>query len=275
MASLLFFLPLISLVELIPCVTAQSGEACLPIPDNCTAGFKCRKIVVNGMKTFACIADGCFPGDALVHLYDGGSRAMKDLKIGDKVAGGPGSGYSEIYAFGHKELDAAHKFLQVKTDESVLELTAGHFIPVQVEEKLVYKRAADLKVDDRLFTRFGVSQVTELSEVEKLGLYNPLTLSGHILVNDIVASVHSEWFLDSLFDALGVSQYLPSSYQLLLSPIRALYKLAGRELYSTGYAMLNSFVNVDEISRKFGGTIVVTMGLLGTLAVTSKLIKEM
>ena len=46
------------------------------------------------------------------------------------------------------------------------------------------------------------------------GLYNPLTLSGTILVNGMVASVHSDWFLDAAFDALDISGWLPSAYQV-------------------------------------------------------------
>lgn len=46
------------------------------------------------------------------------------------------------------------------------------------------------------------------------GLFNPLTLGGSILVNDVAASVHSEWFLDDLFDSLKLTALLPAAYQV-------------------------------------------------------------
>lgn len=50
--------------------------------------------------------------------------------------------------------------------------------------------------------------------VKNVGLFNPLTLSGTIIVNGAAASVHSEWFLDSVFDALGRPDLLPATYQV-------------------------------------------------------------
>lgn len=46
-----------------------------------------------------------------------------------------------------------------------------------------------------------------------VGLFNPLTLSGTIIVNGAVASVHSEWFLDSAFAAFGRTDLVPATYQ--------------------------------------------------------------
>lgn len=43
------------------------------------------------------------------------------------------------------------------------------------------------------------------------GLYNPFTLSGTILVDGVLASVHSEWFLDNAWgEALGLTPFLPT-----------------------------------------------------------------
>ena len=58
-------------------------------------------------------------------------------------------------------------------------------------------------------THAGVSHVVEQ------GLYAPMTLGGTVIVNGVAASVHSEWFLDGLFDFLGQTHMLPSAYQVL------------------------------------------------------------
>ncbi|XP_024537580.1 warthog protein 6 [Selaginella moellendorffii] len=263
MASLAAVFAVVSLLGLFSTVFATNIVSCTTTADCTTAGltgFTCN----NGI----CQNPGCFPGDAMVHMYSGEMKTMKELKIGDKVAVGKNS-FSDIYAFGHKDLDVVSEFVQVKTEANTLELTAGHFVPVNTKGEIIYKRAADLKVGDSLSTISGASPITEISKVDKLGLYNPLTLSGNILVNNVVASVHSEWFLDSLFDALGASEYLPYAYQSLLAPVRALYNIAGSKLYSAGYSMLDSCVNVADSGTKYGGPIAITIGI-GALAFAAR-----
>ncbi len=53
-----------------------------------------------------------------------------------------------------------------------------------------------------------------ISTTYRRGLYSPLTLSGTIVVDGDVASVHSDRFLDTNFDALGVPGWLPGAYQV-------------------------------------------------------------
>jgi hypothetical protein len=67
--------------------------------------------------------------------------------------------------------------------------------------------------------------------VVKQGVYNPFTLGGTIIVNGVVASSHSDWFLDSVFEAMGVTHWLPAAYQLILLPARVLYTVVGKDAY--------------------------------------------
>ncbi|XP_024521177.1 warthog protein 6 isoform X3 [Selaginella moellendorffii] len=123
----------------------------------------------------------CFPGDATVQMYNGDLKLMRDLEVGDKVAVSKNV-FSDVYAFGHKDADVSSEFIQVHTASDMIELSKGHFIPVDAKGKLVYKGAKDLQVGETLW---GSSEITELSKVEKLGLYNPFTLSGNIMVNNV------------------------------------------------------------------------------------------
>lgn len=59
-----------------------------------------------------------------------------------------------------------------------------------------------------------IGQVTRVSSRIKQGLFNPFTLSGTIVVNGVVASVHSEWLLDDLVTSPEYSRYLPIFYQV-------------------------------------------------------------
>ncbi|EFJ07232.1 hypothetical protein SELMODRAFT_429972 [Selaginella moellendorffii] len=116
-------------------------------------------------------------GDATVQMYNGDLKLMRDLEVGDKVAVSKNV-FSDVYAFGHKDADVSSEFIQVHTASDMIELSKGHFIPVDAKGKLVYKGAKDLQVGETLW---GSSEITELSKVEKLGLYNPFTLSGNIM----------------------------------------------------------------------------------------------
>lgn len=53
-----------------------------------------------------------------------------------------------------------------------------------------------------------------VSVTKNVGLFNPMILSGTILVNGAVAFVYSEWFLDPVFDALNRPDLLPAIYQV-------------------------------------------------------------
>ncbi|XP_024520585.1 warthog protein 6 [Selaginella moellendorffii] len=118
-------------------------------------------------------------------MYNRDIKLMRDLNVGDRVAVGKNV-YSVVYAFGHKDAHTTFEFVQVhRALQNMLELTAGHFVPIEISGKLVYKRAENLKVGDILWKS---SQITGTSKVEKLGLYNPLTLSGNIMVNNVLAS---------------------------------------------------------------------------------------
>ena len=58
--------------------------------------------------------------------------------------------------------------------------------------------------------------VEDVALVSQSGLFNPYTAAGTIVVNGVVATVHSRWFLDYAFDALGLTAHLPEAYQVCL-----------------------------------------------------------
>ena len=67
--------------------------------------------------------------------------------------------------------------------------------------------------DDRIATDSLLYVVARISQIEKQGVYNPFTLSGTIVVNGVVASSHSDWFLDSFFQFFNLVHWLPAAYQ--------------------------------------------------------------
>ena len=107
-----------------------------------------------------------------------------------------------------------------------LELSPKHFLPVspgsgQSFQEAVMKQARSVVPGDTVWavessqaTAFGVAHV---EAVTKKGLWAPYTKRGTIVVNGVIASVHSDWVLDSLLEAIGRPELLPLIYQVLLS----------------------------------------------------------
>ncbi|KAG6550003.1 hypothetical protein Mapa_008515 [Marchantia paleacea] len=273
-------------------------------PQVCVGGVIVVSVAV-GVK-IGC--EGCFPGDALVQLPGGIPVPMKNLAVGDKVAVWRRKDnavvYEDIYAFGHKKATAVGVFVRLILEHyslttpelnssaspgsTELELTALHFIPTalkfQGKLKMVHKRAQDIQRGEYVWAdgsdkgtagnKLALFMVKDVSVTFQNGLYNPLTMSGTIIVSGVVASVHSEWFLDHIFDALRMSSSLPVAYQLVLSPVRFFYRVMGKHLYAVLYNVLDNFLNLEEFGTNHGGKtfgIVSACVILGTLMAPLKM----
>ncbi|KAG0557672.1 hypothetical protein KC19_11G148500 [Ceratodon purpureus] len=230
-----------------------------------------------------CKLQACFPGDATVRLEYGEVKQMTELELGDKVAVMKPDGsiaYEDVYVFGHKDASAMSQFLRLTlkpidvevSDHAIetrnLELTALHFVPISgTGGNLMYKRARDVIKGDKMWIQEASSGtttlfvVTKISQVTKQGLYNPYTLGGTIIVNGVVASSHSEWFLDGIFEALDLVHWLPSVYQMVLLPVRILYNGMGKDLYVSVYQRFDAQVAVSDMGRNYGGSVFATLGV--------------
>jgi hypothetical protein len=178
---------------------------------------------------------GCFPADATVQLSSGSIVPMLKLKIGDKVLASDGW-YSEVYVMSHQDPTSIMEFVQLKLQNHTIEATAGHFLPVSrsCDHLVEDTRASDVTQGMCLFV-LTAGQMKEMQpvlskqHVIKQGVYNPFTMHGTIAVNGVVASSHSDWFLDGLAEYFGRTHLLPTVYQAVLAPARGLYRLVGAE----------------------------------------------
>ena len=124
----------------------------------------------------------CFSGISTVETPHG-TVTMMDLKVGDRVLTGSGS-FESVYAFGHKNEGVSAEFLQFQTSSSNLEMTGGHL--VFLEGKINPVRADSIQVGDVL--RGDSAVVKKIKTVNRKGVYSPLTPSGSIIVDGILAS---------------------------------------------------------------------------------------
>jgi hypothetical protein len=97
--------------------------------------------------------------------------------------------------------------------------------------------------------------------VEKAGLYNPFTLGGTIIVNGVVASTHSKWFLDSAFKFPQLTHWLPAAYLMVLFPVRALYRVLGKNLYISVYHQRDAVVDIATFGTSHAAGAFTGMGM--------------
>lgn len=159
---------------------------------------------------------GCFPGSATVHLEQGGTKLVKDLRPGDRVLAADDQGrllYSDFLTFLDRDEGAKKVFYVIETREprERLLLTAAHLLFVAPHNdsgaagpatgsgpsalfasrvrpgQRVYVVAE--RNGDRRLLPAAVHSVT-LRE-EAAGAYAPLTAHGTILINRVLASCYA------------------------------------------------------------------------------------
>ncbi|KAI0564092.1 hypothetical protein FGB62_30g347 [Gracilaria domingensis] len=131
----------------------------------------------------------CFPAAATVQLEDGRRLPMSQLQIGHRVLVAPGV-FSPVFMFTHKLNSIVSDFVHIRTHRGdQLSVTASHFI--YLDSKLL--PAGNAAVGQQVQLEDGsMSSISHVSVVQLSGLYNPQTLHGDIIVDNIRASTFTE-----------------------------------------------------------------------------------
>ncbi|CAF1415398.1 unnamed protein product [Adineta ricciae] len=154
---------------------------------DCTGGQTCQANV--------CAAPSCFCGDQNVMLHDGTARSMDKLQPGDLVwtlsDDGKMFSLTEVMIISHREENLTAIFYTVETITGHrISLSNIHYIRVQY---FGYLTPQELTLNHSVYVaNIGPVRIRSITIELKLGAYNPLTLSGTILVNNILASVYSK-----------------------------------------------------------------------------------
>ena len=153
----------------------------------------------------------CFPGDSQVTLQDGTSIAMRDLEVGDSVLvsnEGNTRKYSKVFMFTHRVDDGLSRaYTKIVTDAGPeLVVTKGHYLYVNghLAAAETVRRGDTLQMIGN--SNNDSSKTVIVSEVKciqsKEGLFNPQTLSGDVVVNNIKASTFTRAVQPKLAHAL-------------------------------------------------------------------------
>jgi Hint module len=179
----------------------------------------------------------CFSAATTVQVKDKGTILMDHLQIHDQVFVGINPNnqrpiYQSVYAFGHLEKDMPHEYLQIYTSPTItgkpLEMSAAHLIYLEGAQDPV--RADSLQVGASLIhptTSQGKKSIVRVSKITKVirkGAYMPLTASGTIVVNGILASNYVS-ILENAPHVITKYHTVFSDHQLLhwwLAPYRVL-----------------------------------------------------
>jgi hypothetical protein len=181
--------------------------------------------------------EACFPIYATVTLKNGEKKTMDAIEIGDQVQVIDEYGvlaYEDIYMITHQEAEVAAWYVDLTlASGAALSLSPRHFIPTTADgannwEKRVLKGANEIKLGDLIWYldskgELASSTVATINKKVEKGVYNPMTMNGIIVVDGVVASAHSDWFLDGIVsaDAQG------GIYQSMFGPIRGIYGVIG------------------------------------------------
>lgn len=141
---------------------------------------------------------------------------MDKLQIGDKIRTGPNV-FSEVFMFTHRLETGVYDYLKfLLADGRSVQMTPGHYTYVN-GQKIA---ARYVHVGDNMDS----SQVVEIQASKNVGLYNPQTLHGDIIVDGIRASTYTE-------------EITPLVAHPLLTAVRFLHRVTGFqvELFENGW----------------------------------------
>ena len=197
--------------------------------------------LMRNMALSSCFLEecGCFPSDATVNVLGKGDIRIDQLQLGDQVQ--TSSGYSKVYAFGYAYTSdedgvQSHQYVQIKTNDTegtTLELSPNHVLFVGGKSAHP-KMAKDVAVGDivQLFaegvgSKASFAEIISIENTEKSGQYAPLTEDGTIVVNNILASVHSIEGAASEVKLFGITIINMHQFeQMLFAPLRLLCKFS-------------------------------------------------
>ncbi|XP_041423290.1 sonic hedgehog protein-like isoform X2 [Xenopus laevis] len=160
---------------------------------------------VKAENSVAAKSGGCFPAGAEVMVELGGTKAVKDLRPGDRVLSSDAQGnllYSDFLLFIDQQHDVKKLFYVIETSHPRrrIRLTAAHLLFVaQVNGSRSFKSvfASSIQPGDIIYSADPRAMALNEVKVEKVGLeedtgaYAPLTAHGTLVIDQVLSSCYA------------------------------------------------------------------------------------
>ena len=158
---------------------------------------------------------GCYPGSAIFVDARGRRRQMESLLVGEEVQGITNNGIitEPVITFIHRQQDVFQQYMKITTfTKKILKITEDHLLFVEKEGEATAIPVRDVTIGDTVFVRGDLGAlerdaVQNISHVYEKGVYAPVTLSGTILVNDVLTSCYFDVLAhESSNKAMGIAR---------------------------------------------------------------------
>lgn len=174
----------------------------------------------------------CLPAHASIQLESGRHVPVSEVRVGDKVHVGRGE-FSPVFAWTHRDKAAVPARGYVAIDvgrANPLTTTHGHMVYANARAV----PAGEVKVGDVMTDGDGREVVVRgVKVVSGMGLYNPQTLHGDIVVDGVIISTYT-------------SKVERVSAHALLTPLRAAFRCGVRGVGDGVLAILERFLFMQK-----------------------------
>jgi len=178
-----------------PLAYAYSYDSTCICAAQSTNGYYCQSYTCQTRE----VVIKCFSGDSYVLTKNGIEKSLKNVSVGDDVLVVDEQNnliYEPVYGFIHSEIDGYYDFLAVfvaidKETMYTLKVSPNHLVFLYDKQQPVF--AGNLKRGDQLMTvnshqQIVAGEVIDIKLQHSQGFYAPLTRSGTIVVDGVVAS---------------------------------------------------------------------------------------
>lgn len=189
----------------------------------CKVLGECRSICIQVVIWVWEWVSSCFAPDALVTTLGGKQVPISEIDVGDSVL--TPQGFEPVYFLTHADDNTPTPYVEFRlsTGGTPIYLSPGHYLPVDGKYRLAQNVRPGMRVQ---LGGGGEAIVDRIRMVVKRGAFNPLVMSGEIIVDDVVASDKSDFLVEGLIR----EAWAPVFYQNLFAPLRGIYWLMGPDL---------------------------------------------
>ncbi|CAF4324085.1 unnamed protein product [Rotaria sp. Silwood2] len=232
-------------------VNSQTGY-----DSTCTCDLVSSSVCMKYTCTTTAKSVACFPGSSRINLIDGTFKALSDIQIGDKVLVNKHNTYEPVISFIHAKREGLFGFLAINIQSvmsnlsSTLYVSANHLIFDFDSGKA--KFAGKFHIDDRVQlienNEIVPGQIISIGSTKQEGYYAPLTPSGTIVINGVVASNYAtvnnhnlahkvmsiyRWWIHLIGESKW-NEEIPWMLQIMLT-IEKMIRWCGGQIFTNSY----------------------------------------